>query len=371
MGDAHRARYVDGTGDAMSRTAAVWLAAASGLLFAMGVAADADEDTEDAPSDAPVTIETAAVSAAEVARTVVAFGNVIADPAATDVIALPRAGVIAALLVRTGERVAAGQALLEVETAAAPRLQYDQALAALHFAQTQLAAVQRLFDQQLATRDQLAQAQRDLADARSAEQSLKTIGANAASSTVRAPHAGIVAQLNVSAGDRPAADAPIMQLATAAGLMVRLGVEPATARQLQPGAVARLTALFDDGIEFDAPVRTVTAMLNPTTQLVDVVLAIPEQRISMLALGGPIRGVFEVEPVAAWLVPRSAVLRDDSGDYLFVADAGHAHRVDVAILRDRDAQLAVGGALTAQDRVVVEGNYQLSDGAAIAEADAQ
>jgi multidrug efflux pump subunit AcrA (membrane-fusion protein) len=70
----------------------------------------------------------------------------------------------------------------------------------------------------------------------------------------------------------------------------------------------------------------------------------------------------------ALLVPRSAVLRDETGDHVFIAEAAHARRCDVEILLDRGADIALAGSLNAGDAVVVTGNFQLSDGIAVTES---
>jgi membrane fusion protein, multidrug efflux system len=325
------------------------------------------DESEDEPQATDVAVQTAPVSAATVPRWIVAYGVVEADPTATDVVALPRAAVIAAVRVRPGERVGAGQPLLEVETAAAPRQQYQQAIAAVRYAQVELASVERQFKQQLATRDQVAQARRDLADAEAAERSARATGADAGKVTVRAPHPGIVTRVAVADGDRPAADTPLAYLARESALVVRVGVVPEAAAQIAEHAAVRLTALFGDAAPIDTTITAVHGMLDPATGLVDVTVAVPAQASGALVLGTTMRARIAGEWVSGWLVARSAVLRDESGDYVYSAVDGHAHRVDVSIVSDRDAQMLVSGALAADARVVISGNYQLVDGAALKE----
>jgi RND family efflux transporter MFP subunit len=326
----------------------------------------ADEQNDEAVT-VSVAVETAVVMAVTVPRRVVAYGTVEADPTATAVVALPRAAVIAAVRVRPGERVSAGQPLMDVETAAAPRLQYQQAVAALRYAEAQLAGVERQFEQQLATREQLAQARRDLADAEAAQRSLRATGADAATVTVRAPHPGIVAQLAVAPGDRPAADAPLLYLALESALVVRVGVTPETASLLARAAPVQLEPLSPNAAPIDAAVLAVQGMLNPATRLVDVIVAVPPEAAGALVLGATLRARIDGAPVSGWLVPRSAVLRDESGDYVYSAVADHARRVDVTIVADRNGQMLISGDLSAGERVVISGNYQLGDGAALTE----
>jgi membrane fusion protein (multidrug efflux system) len=68
-------------------------------------------------------------------------------------------------------------------------------------------------------------------------------------------------------------------------------------------------------------------------------------------------------------VPRSAVLHDGNGDYLFQVSEGVARRVAVTVESDGDRLLGISGAgLDPALKVVVQGNYELSDGMAVREA---
>jgi multidrug efflux pump subunit AcrA (membrane-fusion protein) len=61
-------------------------------------------------------------------------------------------------------------------------------------------------------------------------------------------------------------------------------------------------------------------------------------------------------------VPRSAVLRDDKGSYLFTIAQGRAHRRDVVAGLEQDGRLAVAGSIAPGEPVVALGNYELRDG---------
>ncbi len=163
-------------------------------------------------------------------------------------------------------------------------------------------------------------------------------------------------------GDRTAADAPALNLAPLAGLIVRLGVESEAARRVTDGAAVTLAPVFDASRTFDGTAKRVHAMLNPTTRLVDVIVAIGEDDAAALTIGDQMRGTISLDKVDAIVVPRSALLRDESGDYVFTVVSDHAHRVDVEILVDRTSDVAISGDVAAGDPVVVSGTYQLTDG---------
>jgi len=181
--------------------------AAFALLTVAGHAMAATEPT--------ARVETSQVRSIPLDTRLEAYGTIQADPDALTSINLPRAGLINRLLVRLGQRVKAGDALLEIDTAPATRMDYLQAQAAVDLARSEVARVKRLLEEKLATRDQLQTAQKDLTDTEARLDSLRQIGANLTLQTVRAPFDGIVTQVSVTQGMRVQADAPALTPARA------------------------------------------------------------------------------------------------------------------------------------------------------------
>ncbi|AJY38051.1 transporter (plasmid) [Burkholderia humptydooensis] len=85
----------------------------------------------------------------------------------------------------------------------------------------------------------------------------------------------------------------------------------------------------------------------------------------MLMPGMRLTADIAVSQLQHWIVPRSAVLRDAKGDYVFQIDRGHARRVNVVTAVDQGVTLGVDGTLDAGRPVVVIGNYELKDGMAV------
>ncbi len=212
------------------------------LLFAMLVFFPA---TRPALAEPQAQVQTLPLAEHNLKMTVVAYGQVQADPDHISSISLPRAGSINRLLVRLGQRVAANQELLELDTAPQARMDYQQAKAAVDYARSKLQQTQSLFSQQLATRDQVAGAQRDLRDAEAKLAALVKLGSGKKMTIIRAPFAGIVTELKVSQGQRVQADTGAMLLASGDTLIVPLGVEPEDARRIEPGMKVVLESLFE------------------------------------------------------------------------------------------------------------------------------
>lgn len=316
-----------------------------------------------------VLVRTTPLATHALTDTIQAYGRVEPAPDQVIAVALPHAGIIQHLWVSLGERIESGQKLLEVATAPNEQMSYQQAQAEVRFAKAKLSRQQGLFEQHLATRNDVDAARRALADAQAKLRALERRGANRQTQVVRAPVAGIVSKVNVNQGDRVKADTGALLLATGQALIVPLGVEPEQASRIQPGASVELTSPFQPNVHVQASVGSVHAMVNPTTRLLDVIVAVPDSATSQLVLGSAIQGKIVLKGVKGFAVPRQAVLSDTKGPYLFIVEGGHAHRIDVTTgISDHGLLQVSAPGLKEGQEVVTLGNYELEDGTAVREA---
>jgi membrane fusion protein (multidrug efflux system) len=283
-------------------------------------------------------------------------------------ISLQQDGRVLAIDVTPGEAVHAGQGLIEFGASAASSSTFEQARTALDLAQSERKHVAQLLSERLATRDQLAQADKAVSDARSTLDALTHEGFGHATRTLAAPFDGIVATVPIATGDHVQPGTPLVTLTRLDGLVVTVGLEPADHDRVHAGAPAHLEPLAG-GHPVDGHVIRVDGVLNPRTRLIDADIAVP---VGSVISGATFAASVTVGELAGWKVPHGAVLIDGTGAYLFqVGDgkqAGHAVRVDVAVLDEAGPYDMVSGPLVPGRRLVVEGNYQLDDGAALREA---
>ena len=313
----------------------------------------------DGPS---VQVQTVALKQQTMTDTVSGYGIVSPDTHALHTISLPRAGQIVALLVSAGQVVKKGTPLLEFGTSAEFALSYQQARQAVDFAKNEVARVGELLSQQLATQSQLAGARKTLADAEAALRAQEKIGANRTSERLTAPFDSVVMAVQAAQGDRVAAGAPVMQLARAGGQRVLVGVEPDEVARVRPGMEANVAPVFGVGHQNIGRVTQVFGMINPQTQFVDVLVQLPN---AALIPGTRVHTDIRVDQQTGWTVPRSAVLSDAHGSYIFQVHDGKAHRVNVKTGLERGGLVLVQGAFASGEPVVSLGNYELHDGMAV------
>jgi membrane fusion protein, multidrug efflux system len=278
-------------------------------------------------------------------------------------LSLQQEGRVTALAVTPGEAVHEGDRLMDFGVSAAASSAYQQAVSALTLARTQRTHTAQLLTQQLATRDQLAQADKAVADAQATLNALQREGGGQPQQTLKAPFDGIVTSIAVAQGDRLAPGAPLMVLTRLDGLVVTVGIEPADRARVRPGAAARLQRLAG-GPALDGQVVRVDGVVNPKTRLVDADVSVPPGSVIS---GEAFRAILTTGQIEGWLVPHDAVLLDDTGAYLFQVTGGKAVRVDVSMAGTDGDRDVVRGKIDPKNPVVVQGGAQLSDGAAVRE----
>lgn len=302
-----------------------------------------------------------------IAATITGYGLVGMDPLTTVNINFPVAGQVSRLFVSQGELVAKGAPLVELSLSVNEALSYSQARSNLDFARSELERTQHMTDQQLATRSQLQQARKNVDDAGAAMAAQRKLGTNIGIRLIKATFDGIVGQVSVAPGDRLQAGATALQLARRDRMKVTIGIEPEDMGQVRPGMPVQVSSVFDERLVVPGRVEKVFGMINPQTRLIDVTVTLRSKPAAGLTPGTRVKGAITLQSRGGYAVPRSAVLRDAGGAYLFVVRKGLARRVAVIAGIEGGGKVAVSGRLLPGDRVVVLGNYELRDGMATRE----
>jgi membrane fusion protein, multidrug efflux system len=314
-----------------------------------------------------VLIQQARVVRQPISETLTVYGQVQADPDTVQTISLLHDALITHVAVRPGQRVKEGETLLELATSPGAHMQYLKAQAAVDLAQRELARQQRLLIEQLATKAQVENGQKALQDARASLQALEAQGQNKAIVKVFAPAAGIITQLNARQGDQLQVGAALMELAIGSRLVAVVGVEPEDIRLLRPGTPVTIRSVFVPDFRADSQVGEIHAIINPATGLVDALIPIPADQTDHLVLGGSLTADIRLNAHNGLTVPRSAVLQDDQGAYVFRVVDGRGRRVAVTTGLQSDQWMEITSGLKADEVVVATGNYELKDGMPVRE----
>lgn len=336
-----------------------WRAIAILWMCASATALDAAETSALVRASAPVRMT--------LARQLTGYGSVAAGTGKTINVTLPHAAIVRRLGVAVGSQVKAGELLAEIDTDPTVTQGYALARNAADSARGETARLERLLAERLATQSQLAAARKTLADAEAALDAQRRLGADQPAATLRAPSAGVVMAVSAAPGDRLGPGALILQIARDGSLRVNLGIEPGESRGIRPGARVTLTPLFEGLEAFEGRVAQVQGIVNPQTQLVDVLVSIDRPPRTGTLFGLRLRGEVEIERRDAWTVPRLAVLRDATGAHVFQVVNGRAKRATVERGMENGDRIEIRGDIDPRLRIVHEGNYVLRDGMAVRE----
>jgi HlyD family secretion protein len=280
-------------------------------------------------------------------------------------------GRIERVLVEPGQWVRAGQVLatidrsVQVQTAAQLAAQIEVARADMRLAQNQLDRAQRLvsrgfvsqadLDQKRATRDAAA------ARVRVAEATLGATRAQIGRLDVRAPTAGLVLSRSVEAGQVVGAGSPALFRIAANGEMELLARLPQTdLARLNVGVPAAVTPV-GSATAYQGTIWQISPIIDPQTRQGVARVLVPYNR--ELRPGGFAAVQIRAGSTTAPLLPESAVLTDDAGNYvLIVGPTNTVQRRGVTIGTVTDRGVVVARGLSGNERVVESAGAFLNPG---------
>jgi membrane fusion protein (multidrug efflux system) len=292
-------------------------------------------------------------------RTLVAYGRIRAAASATRTVMAPVLATVGALYVRRGEEVAEGARLIELLPSPRSAAAFQRARTALEVARQLLARTRSLFNQHLATAQQVANAEKSESDARADLDALQAQGAGGPN-LVRAPFHAIVTSLSTTPGAIVAEGAQLLELARPGDLVLNVGLQPNQAAAVVPGDRAEVTAIGAQRA-FPGRVRLRGSVVDAASGLVPVEITLPSGHFLP---GESARVSITTGAVHGYVVPHEAVLVDEHGRTYVVQAAGtRARWVPVIVLAAQgDRDVIEGSGLDASQALVLSGNYQLQDG---------
>ena len=268
--------------------------------------------------------------------------------------------LVGSVWVHEGQAVKRGEKLFSTRPAATTRVAYGQARADLDFAQQEMKRIERLRKQGLAGNEQASQARENLSKAQAAYEVVRTLGRPQVQNTSAD---GVVVNLGVVPGkELPAGQSALTIVAS--GRVAKLALLPEYASRVAIENVVDVVDVFDPAHTCKGAVTSVGESVSADSISVPVVITLPHS-CQGWRVGGAVRATIEDYSEQTLAVPISAVLGSDANEYVYVIDRGFAHKVTVRTGLEDGDQIAVSGDLKAGQQVVVQGNYELSDGMAV------
>lgn len=280
-------------------------------------------------------------------------------------------GEVTRVLVQPGDWVRAGQVLATIERSvqaqqsAALDAQINVARANARLAEQELARAQQLVgrgfvskadvDRKLATRDQA------LAQVRVAEAQYREALARTGRLDIRAPAAGLVLTRSVEPGQVVGAGSgTLFRLAKGGEMELRAQLSENDLASVHMGAIATVTPVGSSQ-SFKGQVWQVSPVIDPQTRqgIARVALAYSP----LLRPGGFAQAEIVTGQVNAPLLPESAVLSDQNGNFVYIVDANDkAQRRAVKTGQVSDKGIAIISGLNGDEKVVLSAGAFLNPG---------
>ncbi len=214
-----------------------------------------------------------------------------------------------------------------------------------------------------------AELSRLLSAAEAAQAELSAVRLEVEYSTLVAPQPGRIARLKLQPGEKVEPGDVVAQVVGAENTVLRLYVAPVDADTVQPGCAVAATPMGATE-PWSGKVATIADELDPDTGLVPVEVRLEAHRSRSPRVGEVVLAeITTARSAPGIVVPVSALSSDDNGYHVYTVDAEHlAHLIPVQVLARNAAQAVVGGeGLSGGARVIVDGNYNLPDGARVIE----
>ncbi len=322
-----------------------------------------------------VPVEVATVGEQVIQRVVPLTGTV--TSARSSRLSAATGGLVVALQVDAGSRVAAGDLLLELDPELA-QWQWESAQAGVEQARLALADARRRFDEarslapqrsiaETVVRDLAAEVAEDEAALQRARAEAGYRGGILARHQLHAPFAGVVSAKLTELGEWVDPGQPVLELVATEELRLDFRVAEDFLQYIEPDTLVTFSLSADPGTISTGRVDTVVPVTDPgaRTFLLRVHAVKPDSR---MIPGMSARAELKLDTGRRGLaVPRDAILKFPDGRVVVwvvdTADGGPvvaARSVRVGLAFDGLVEVSEG--LAAGDRVVVRGNEGLQDG---------
>lgn len=283
-------------------------------------------------------------------------------------------GMVTRVLVQPGDWVRAGQTLATIERsvqtqqAEALQAQINVARANARLAEQELARSQQLVgrgfvskadvDRKLATRDQ-ANAQVRVAEAQYRESLARTGRLD-----IRAPAAGLVLTRGVEPGQVVGAGTgTLFRLARGGEMELRAQMSETDLAAVHVGGTATVTPVGSSQ-SFNGQVWQVSPVIDPQTR--QGVARVALSYNPALRPGGFAQAEIVTGQIDAPLLPESAVLSDQNGNFVYIVDGNNkAQRRVVKTGQVSDKGIAIVSGLTGNEQVVLSAGAFLNPGQAV------
>ena len=295
-------------------------------------------------------------------------GRVGFDEDHTQRVSSPIDGRAVAILVKTGERVRAGQPLVQLSSPNVGQIQAEaqKALSDLAVSEKASERVHKLQAEGAVAEKEVAQSDGDLRKARSdyarATAQLKSLGVSpsdpAVNAALRAQIAGVVVERNVLVGQEVRADqaTPLLTISSLDSVWVLAEAYEQDLSLVAEGDTVSIQVPAYPGETFTGRVTYVGDVVDPATRTVKVRCVVPNKDHRLKAEMFAKIAISDNGRRKTMSIESKAVLTDGDKTYVIVATEGNVFRIRrVDVGPDVDGRIRLIGGVTPGEKIVTEG----------------
>jgi membrane fusion protein (multidrug efflux system) len=309
----------------------------------------------------PVVVVTAQARSERIEVGIEAIGTANSNEAVS--VTSKSSNLVTAIHFTDGQRVAAGQVLVELDHAQATA---DLAAATADFNNSvnQFNRSKELFATQVVSKAQYDQLE---ATMKSNEAKVAAAKSRLADTYIRAPFGGIVGLRRVSLGALINPGTVITTLDDIGSIKVDFSVPDNYVADVRAGQALAATTSAYPSRRFLGKVVSADSRIEPSTRSFMVRGLVPNTD-GALKPGMFLTVTLAKEQRSALVVPEEALVPEQSKQFIYVLDGEHVAKREVRIGRRNPGRAEIISGIKEGDRVVIEGAQKLRDGAAAVEA---
>ncbi|MFM1887251.1 MAG: hypothetical protein RL026_2408 [Pseudomonadota bacterium] len=310
----------------------------------------------------PVPVITAVARRETLDIAIEAIGTAVANEAVN--VTTKVTNMVTAIHFQDGQRVDAGQVLVELDRAQASA---DLAVATADYGNS---VNQFNRSKELLASQSLSRAQYDQLEAAMKANEARVAAARArlADTYIRAPFAGRVGLRRISVGTLINPGTVVTTLDDTSAVKVDFAVPDVNLPVVRTGAPITASTTAWAGRHFVGKVGSVDPRIDPTSRSVMVRAVLPNTE-GLLKPGMFMTVRMASEQRNAVVVPEEALVPEQARQFVYVTDGGKASKREVRIGRRQPGRVEVLEGLREGEHVVVEGTIRLRDGAPVREVE--
>jgi membrane fusion protein (multidrug efflux system) len=303
-------------------------------------------------------VTTSEVRSQRLAQKLEALGNARANESVD--ISSKTSNIVTAIRFRDGERVRAGQVLVQLDDATA-RADVAAAQAAVTESESQYNRSRELLNTQALSKSSFDQLEATLKANRAR---LSAANARYEDTLIRAPFSGRVGLRRVSVGTLISPGDVITTLDDTSVIKLDFSVPETFISALREGLSVRASAPAYPGRTFDGKVASIDSRVDMNTRSVTV-RALLANADGALKAGMFLNVSLANDERETLVIPEEALTPEAEKQYVFVVADGKALRREVRIGGRSPGSVEILAGLNAGDRVIVEGTQKVRDGAPV------